>query len=146
ELADDLLAGMHQHNLHDVIAVGHSFGAVVSLLSVLEEPGRFRALVMLDPTILPVPLMQGIQALRTQGKAPRIPLVEGALSRRNRFANAEEAYHYWRGKPLFKDWADDTVRLYAEGLTRPAADGDGVELAWLREWEAYYYLSIYGDA
>ena len=145
ELADDLLTGFEQHNLDNVIAVGHSFGAVASLLAALDQPTRFRALILLDPTILPLGLMNNLKAMQAQGEEARLPLVDGALKRKHRFADVESAYTYWRGKPLFHDWSDEAVRLYAESLTRPAADGDGLELAWPRDWEAYYYLSIYAD-
>lgn len=141
ELAGDLLDGLRQYDLRDVIAIGHSFGAVVSMLAVLGEPERFKALILLDPTILPKDVTETIKRMRAEGQVPRLPLVDGALKRRHRFADIEEAYTYWRGKPLFKDWTDSAVRLYAESLTQPAADG-GMELAWPREWEAYYYLSV----
>lgn len=145
ELRDDLLAGLRQYDLSDVIAIGHSFGAVASMLAAIDEPQRFRALVMLDPTIMPRPIMQQMQAMRAQGEIPRFPLVDGALSRRDRFADVDEAFSYWRGKTLFEDWSDAALRLYAESMTRPAEDGDGVTLSWPREWEAYYYLSFYTD-
>jgi len=143
ELADDLLAGLAQYDLRDVIAIGHSFGAVAALLAVLDQPTRFRALIMLDPTILPPPLMNAFKDMRLRGEEPRLPLVDGALKRKHRFPDLDGAYTYWRGKPLFRDWSDEALRLYAESMTRPAAAGDGLELAWPRDWEAYYYLSIY---
>ncbi len=145
EVAHDLLSGLRQYELKDAIAIGHSFGAVASLLAVLEDTTRFRALILLDPTILPRNIMQAIQEVRAQGGVPPFPLVEMALNRRHRFADVDEAYTYWRGKPLFKDWSDDGVRLYTESLTHPAADGNGLELTWPREWEAYYYQSLYPD-
>ncbi|MBC8099152.1 MAG: alpha/beta hydrolase, partial [Armatimonadetes bacterium] len=46
-LAPDLLNGFHEHDLHDVIAVGHSFGAIASLLAVIQAPSRFKALILL---------------------------------------------------------------------------------------------------
>lgn len=143
ELADDMLDGLRQYAMTDVIAVGHSFGAVASLRAALTEPDRFRALILLDPTILPQRITEAIKAARAQDQAARLPLVDSALRRRHRFADVDEAYTYWRDKPLFSDWPDDTLRLYAESLTRPA--GDGLELAWPREWEAYYYLSVDAD-
>lgn len=145
ELADDLLAGLRQHNLTDVIAVGHSFGGVASLLAVLAEPRRFRALILLDPTILPPPVADAIRALRQQGDGARLPLVDGALSRRSRFADLDEAFAYWRDKALFSDWPDAALRLYAESMTRPTGSGD-LTLTWSPAWEAYYYQSVYTDA
>jgi pimeloyl-ACP methyl ester carboxylesterase len=144
-LADDLLAGLRAYGFERVIGVGHSFGAVVSMRAALAEPGRFRALILLDPTILPTHLTDAVKAARAQGQRLRIPLIDGALNRRHRFASVDEAYTYWRGKPLFQDWSDAAVRRYAESLTRPAADGDGLELAWPREWEAHYYLALDAD-
>lgn len=142
-VADDLLASIQHHDLQDVIAVGHSFGGVASLMAVLQAPERFRALVLLDPTILDPVMLDQIAILQQGGKTPRFPLVDGALKRRTRFATLEDAFDYFRGKPLFADWSDEAVQRYAESLTAPAADGDGLELIWPPAWEAYYYQGIY---
>lgn len=142
-LADDLLAGLRAHDLSGVIAVGHSFGGVASLLAALAEPERFRALILLDPTILPPPAMQMIEQLTAQGMVGEFPLVQGALRRRRQFASAEAAFAYFRQRSLFRDWPEAALRLYVQHGTRPAADGDGVELAWPPEWEAYYFSTLY---
>ena len=52
-LADDLLAGLDQFDLQDVILIGHSFGALVAMRAVVQAPDRITALCLLDPTILP---------------------------------------------------------------------------------------------
>lgn len=143
QVTDDMLASMDQHGLNDMIAVGHSFGGVASLLAVLQAPERFRALILLDPTILDPNLLDQIAILQQSGKTPRFPLVDGALKRRSRFPNVQDAFDYFRGKPLFADWSDAAVQIYAESLTGPAADGDGLELIWPPKWEAYYYQGIY---
>lgn len=72
-LAVDILAGLRQHNLTDVIAVGHSFGAVASILACLREPNRFRALVLLDPTILPEDALHAFEGLRSSGNVGEFP-------------------------------------------------------------------------
>jgi pimeloyl-ACP methyl ester carboxylesterase len=144
ELAEDLLAGLEHYALSDVIAIGHSFGAIASMLAAIAQPERFRALIMLDPALLPRPIMESFRAVRREGEIPRFPLIEGAQKRKHRFASVDQAYDYWRGKPLFKDWPDETLQLYTESMTRPARTG--LELSWPREWEAYYYMSMYFDA
>lgn len=138
-LADDLLAGLRQYNLTDVIAVGHSFGGVGSLVAITLEPSRFRGLVLLDPTIFTPFRLRLVALARLFGLMARYPLVQGALRRRAKFASVDEAYTYWRGKRLFKDWSDEVLRLYAESMTRPTPDGSGVELTWSPQWEAHYY-------
>jgi len=144
-LADDLLAGMRQYNLTDVIAVGHSFGGIASLLAALDEPERFRALILLDPTILPPERVQVMKMAQETGQTEQIPLVQTARRRRRAFDSVDDAYAYFKTKPLFNGWPDETVRLYAESLTRPSANGNGVELAWTPEWEAHYYRSMYTE-
>ncbi len=141
-VAQDLLDGLRENQFSDVIAIGHSFGAVASMMAVLREPDRFRALILLDPTMLPPHVMEMIKTMNEQGLMPRFPLVEQAQMRRNQFDDVQAAFDYWRGKSLFKDWSDEALWLYTRSLTRPAADGTGVELMWPREWEAYYYMSI----
>jgi pimeloyl-ACP methyl ester carboxylesterase len=144
-LADDLLAGMREYGLNDVLAVGHSFGGVASMLAVSAEPRRFRGLVMLDPTMLPLWKLRIATIARKVGVEVRLPLVQGARRRRSRFASVDEAYAYWRSKPLFADWPDATLRLYAESMTCPAPDGDGLMLTWSPDWEAHYYETIFTE-
>src|SRR5687768_6050617 len=84
ELADDLLAGLSRHLLPPVIAVGHSFGAVASLLAAVRDRPRFRALAMLDPVIPPPAAMQEYRERRARGEVGFRPLVEGARRRRRR--------------------------------------------------------------
>lgn len=141
-LAEDLLEGLARHHLTDVIAVGHSFGGVAALLAALAEPARFRALCLLDPTILPLPAMQVIAAVQAAGGLHEFPLVQGALRRRRAFESVEAAHAYFKTRTLFADWPDAALRQYAEHGTRPSADG-GVELVWPPEWEAYYFGSVY---
>lgn len=141
-LADDLLAGMAHHQLTDVIALGHSFGGIASLLAALAEPSRFRALCLLDPTILPPFVMQAMDDMRASNTVGEFPLVQGALRRKRVFESVDAAYEYFKTKTLFTDWPDAAVRLYAEQGTRPVQHGM-VELVWPPEWEAYYFSTLY---
>jgi pimeloyl-ACP methyl ester carboxylesterase len=144
KLADDLLAGLRAHDLTDVIAVGHSLGAVASMLAALREPERFRALILLDPTFLPPNITTLLWFLKAFKRLDVVPLIRGTRLRRSRFKSIEEAYAYWRSKRLFNDWSDDTLRLYAENITLSDGNG-GIELAWTPEWEASIYEAILTD-
>jgi pimeloyl-ACP methyl ester carboxylesterase len=143
DLADDMLAGMDTYKLNNVIAVGHSFGGIASALAVIKQPQRFRALILLDPTMVPFRYVSVVRLMRLIGTEHRIPLVPGALRRRSRFDSVDEAFSYFKGKRLFADWSERAVRLYAESGLRPAADGVGFELAWSPQWEAQYYRKVH---
>jgi pimeloyl-ACP methyl ester carboxylesterase len=141
-VADDLSDALEQYDLRDVIAIGHSFGGIASILAANAHPERFRALILLDPTIFSQSGMDFMAQMQADGSIRDFPLVQGAMRRKRSWATVEEAYTYFKGKSLFAPWPDETVRLYAESGTRPAAEG-GFELAWPPEWEAYYFSTLY---
>lgn len=140
-LARDLLDGIHAHNFRDIIAVGHSFGGIASLLATIEDPTRFKALILLDPTILDLTLLEGMDMLHATHQLDQLPLATRAMRRQRSFASADEAFTYFRSRSLFADWSDEAVHLYAEYGTRPTENG--VTLVWSPEWEAYYFKTIY---
>lgn len=140
-LARDLLDGLRAHNLREVIGVGHSFGGVATLLAAAEDRSVFRAVALLDPTLFPPPMMWIARLMRLFGRESIGGLAERTEKRRDHFEDTEAAYQYFKGKRLFADWPDATVRRYAESMI-PAADG-GVALRWPRDWEAYGYRTLY---
>lgn len=142
DYARDLLDGLRAHDLKGVIGVGHSFGGIATALAALEEPTRFRALILLDPTILTRQILDAFKQMRDSGTIGEdFPLAARALRRQRRFASRDAAYAYFRPRGIFKDWAEAALRAYiADGLI---PDGDGVILAWSPEWEAYYFKTGY---
>ncbi|RMF77583.1 MAG: alpha/beta hydrolase [Chloroflexi bacterium] len=145
DMAADLLTGMRDYNLSDVIAIGHSMGAVATMLAAIAEPARFRGIILLDPVFRPSRDLLLLKIFRAIGLQKRLPLVQGALDRRSHFDNLDEAFDYWRGKALFKHWPDELLWHYTKGITRPAANG-GVELAWSPQWEAQYYMTVFTES
>ncbi len=140
-VAEDLLAGLRHHGWHDVIAMGHSFGGIASMIAAVTEPERFRALVLLDPTIFLQEWMAMMEQMQLDGSILDFPLAQGALHRRTHFESAEAAFANFRRKALFHDWSDEALWHYVRHGTRPGAKG--VELTWPAEWEAYYFCTGY---
>jgi pimeloyl-ACP methyl ester carboxylesterase len=140
-LAQDLINGLREHNLRGVTGVGHSFGAIATLLAAIAEPGRFRAVILLDPTILPRWLLRLIRLGRVFGRDGSGGLAARAAQRRDRFDSVSAASEYLRGRRLFAHWPEDSLRYYVESMI-PAEEG-GVRLAWPRAWEAYYFRTLY---
>lgn len=143
EDAELLLKGLDEHYLPPVVAVGHSFGAIVTLYAALMEPERFRGLILLDPTILVPEAIEYVANMRQQGRGLENPLAHGALRRRRTFASMEGAYANFRSKPVFGQWSDEAIKLYAEYGTREIVGGRA--LTWSPEWEAYYFSTIPAD-
>lgn len=141
-VAKDLHQGMIEHNLRDMVAIGHSFGGIATLLTAIQDPARFKAIILLDPTIFPRPYMKAIQISRLLGRKMNTPLAERTEKRKMTFDSVDVAYTYFKGKKLFADWDEQALHQYAQSM-KPNPDGT-VSLAWKREWEAYYFRTIYG--
>lgn len=143
ELAVDLLQGLREQQLTDIIAVGHSFGAIASLLAAVAAPQRFKALILLDPTIFAPQLAQLLRQTQLDHTVDQVPLVSRALKRQRDFENAESAFAYFREKSLFRDWSDEMLSAYVKYGTTPTETG--LTLSWTPEWEAYYFSTGYTD-
>src|SRR5689334_18457514 len=48
--ADDLLEILHEHDLWDVVFVGHSVSAMIGVIAAVQEPERFAKLVLVGPS------------------------------------------------------------------------------------------------
>jgi pimeloyl-ACP methyl ester carboxylesterase len=64
-----------------VIAMGHSRGATVSLLLAVKRPDLIRALVLIDPTILPFSWMWWWYVFKLTGLTRFVPIVATAAKR-----------------------------------------------------------------
>jgi pimeloyl-ACP methyl ester carboxylesterase len=145
-LSEDLLRFLDKGAPGGVIGVGHSIGALVTLRTALRHPGRFRALVLIDPVLFPPYFIVAWNVMRALGLGYRLhPLIRGALRRRRTFDDLEAVFAGYRRREVFRYMDDEALRTYISGITR-AVDGSGHELVYSPEWEArIYYTGIWRD-
>lgn len=143
-LADDLVQGLEALGLSGVIGVGHSMGGVATLWAAVRRPDLFRAVVLLDPVILPPRRLFLMRILRRLGMKVPSDLVRGALRRRRTWPDRETCYDYLRSRPFFATWTEESLRAYVEAGTRERSGG-GVELAYPPEWEAHIFATTPTD-
>jgi pimeloyl-ACP methyl ester carboxylesterase len=141
----DMLAGMQTFQLENVLAVGHSFGGVASLLAALQKPDVFRGLILLDPTALAPRICEAMRQARDKSNVVAAhPLAEKARRRRRVFESVDAMFNRFRQKEVFAQWSDEALRLYVEYGTVARDDGKRI-LTWSPDWEAYYYSTPYID-
>jgi pimeloyl-ACP methyl ester carboxylesterase len=139
--SNDLLQFLTDHSTPPVIGVGHSIGATVTLRAALREPGKFRALVLIEPVLFPHRRMIAWNFIRAVGLGNRLhPSIPGALKRRQTFDHLDQVFERYRNRTVFRYLSDENLRIYIEGITRPSAAG-GYELVFSPEWEARIYYT-----
>ncbi len=139
--SDDLLRFLSAASTAPVIGVGHSIGGVVTLRAALRDPGKFRALVLLDPVLFIPSRMIAWNIARAIGLGYKIhPKISGALKRRRTFDNLEHVFRGYRARDVFRFMNDENLRIYIKGITKARAEG-GFELAYSPEWESHIYLT-----
>lgn len=104
---DDLRAVIAQLDLGDTVyAVGHSAGGAHVVYALLQEPGLFTKVMLIDSVIVPPAVPLGNQ-----------PLADSALRRRSSFNSKAEALGRFSAKPPMDTWHADCLEAYvAHGL------------------------------
>lgn len=143
-MADDLIRALDGLGVRDIVGIGHSMGAVLTLWAAVRRPDLFRAVVLIDPVILPPHYLWVARLMRRLGLVYRHALVQGALRRRRTWPDRETCFQYLREKPFFSRWPDESLRAYVEAGTRERTEG-GVELVYPPEWEARLFALIPTD-
>jgi pimeloyl-ACP methyl ester carboxylesterase len=146
QIADDLLCFLDQQGVTGVIGVGHSLGAVATLLAARLQPELFRTLVLIEPIFLPPAVLQAL------ADAPELienlPLLRTTRGRRQHWPDRQTAYDHFRARSAFRRWSDEAIWDYVRcGLREDTRTGE-LELVYSREWEARFYsrppLEVWG--
>lgn len=122
-----------------LIGIGHSVGAMTTLMAAIRQPEYFRLLVLIEPVLFTRAggsLMRLIAPLLILRRI--YPLIRGTLKRKTRFPDREAMYQNYREKPIFRRIADEVLRDYVGGLARENPDGS-VGLTYSPSWEARIY-------
>src|SRR5512135_2366077 len=116
--SEDLRHFLLETQRGSVIGLGHSIGAVVTLRTAILEPGLFRALILIDPVLLPPQRVLQLKMARALGfQRGERRLVEGALRRRRHFDSLEQMFAGYRRRDVFRFFPDGELRALVEGLT-----------------------------
>ncbi len=139
-MVDDLVEGLEGLGLKGIVGVGHSLGGVLTMWAAIRRPALFRAVVLVEPVLLPPSWLWWLRLMRLLGLSRRQPLVQSALHRHRTWPSRQACFDHYRAKPLFARWSDEALWAYVEAGTRPRPEG-GVELVYPPEWEAQVFAT-----
>lgn len=118
-----------------VIAAGHSRAGAAALTAAVRRPELVRALVLIDPTMLPPSWMWWWFLLKKAGLSRLAPIAHRASRRRNRWPDRRAVLESYQGKGPFPAWRPGFLEAYVREGTRTRPDGR-VELCCHPDWEA----------
>ena len=134
-------SGNHLGNSDEkVIAIGHSFGAVISYIACCKRPDLFSGLIMLDP-----PLATGIyrhmfRFAKRNRLINKITPAHKTQIRKQHWHKDEDLVAYFSARALFKDMDKRCIEDYVHSVT--ALKGDERHLMFDRDIEAQIFRTL----
>ena len=129
------LAHFFEHLGEPVIAMGHSRGGVASLLLAVKRPELVRALILVDPTILPFSWMWWWYLAKKTGFAKYVPIAHRAAKRKWVWPDPETILSAYRGKASFRSWREGFLESYVTWGTEKTENGK-IKLCCDPAWES----------
>jgi len=132
-----------------LLAVGHSAGgALLSCVATLH-PQLMQSLIIIDPPMFrpAFRLFVEVGKVLPRGVVERVhPLVAGAMRKRGKFSDRQDAEEYFRGRKLFQSFNEEFVESFLEhGIVEHGGEeGGGATLSFSKENEANMYLTTPG--
>jgi pimeloyl-ACP methyl ester carboxylesterase len=142
--AEDLREELGRRDLRGIVGVGHSLGAVTSLLAAAADPGLFSAVVAVDPLVFTGAHSLFWATVKAVGLGGRISLVRGARRRRELWSDRGEARTSYSSKKVFASWDPEVLDDYLDAGMVDLPQG-GVRLRYPREWEARIFSAAPHD-
>jgi pimeloyl-ACP methyl ester carboxylesterase len=139
DIADDMIRFFDEQEMKGVYGVGHSLGAVATMMAAIKRPDLFQAVVLIEPVILMPVLLEMFAKQAESGDYEFFPLVRITESRDRHWPDRQTAFDNFRSKRIFVRWDDETLWDYVQHGLHDSDDG-GVELTYRPEWEVRLYV------
>lgn len=112
--AEELIADIQKKHQAPVVGIGHSAGAVVTLIAAALKPELFSQIVLLDPVLFSKRKRYALRLCKALGIIDRITPAGRAAKRRAVFASRDEAAAYFQTKPLFRQFHPNCFENYIQ--------------------------------
>ncbi len=141
DMGDDLIRFLDSQNTKNVIGMGHSMGAVATMLAAVKRPDLFSKLVFIEPVFL-MAIPQMVFSKMPWFLKPYVhPFIKTTMKRRDTWESKEVVFKSFRKKRVFAKWSDEVLWDYVNFGTKPNGKGE-VTLSFSKEWEAHYYGTV----
>lgn len=123
-----------------LIGVGHSMGAILTLLSAVKHPDLFSEIILLDPVLFKSEMIIVQHLMKITGTWRKRSMVKSVSNRTFEWENIEAMKHNIASKPFYKSWHPQVISDYCHSGSSVSSEGT-VRLSCSPQWEA----SIFGS-
>ncbi len=141
-LANEILDDIISKNLKDILALGHSAGAVALLLAAAKRPDLFRFLFLIEPVLFSPMKRLAIDIVRGIGMGEKMGVVSKARKRKMYFDDRREAEDYFKTKKFFQKFDSQCFNDYLNEAVIENKQG-GVQLIISADEEAEIFKSVH---
>ena len=124
-----------RHIRRPVIAIGHSMGGTVSMVVAVRRPELVRALIMIEPGIIPPQWIPRTYLMQKCGLTGLAPIVSKTAKRNNKWSDHEALKEHLSTNKLFLHWKKAFIDAYIEHMIEDTDTG-AVQLRCDPRWEA----------
>jgi pimeloyl-ACP methyl ester carboxylesterase len=124
-----------RHIGRPVIAIGHSMGGTVSMVATVRRPELVRALIMIEPGIIPPEWIARTYLMQKCGLTGLAPIVSKTAKRKNKWPDREALRDYLSTNKTFLHWKKAFIDAYIEHMIEDTDTG-AVQLRCDPRWEA----------
>ncbi len=140
DFADDVVAFFEQEKISNVVAVGHSMGAVSAFLAACQRPDLFKALVMIEPVVFSRGFCW-LNRLLPKFIRQQVPIIKKTLNRPDKWSSLQAAFDFHRRTRAFKRVSDDQLWQFINAGVK-ADDTGQLRLVFDKYWEAHIYQTV----
>ncbi|GAA6134884.1 alpha/beta hydrolase PoxA [Oceaniserpentilla sp. 4NH20-0058] len=125
-----------------ILGLGHSYGGIMTALIAGSDQNRFKKTLLLDPVIFSSGMLFVKGLSEWLGLAEQTDLVKKTKKRQDSWASKQEAYEYFEGRGIFKNWAPESLQAYIDDALMDKPEGEvGVTLKCPTSVEAKIFAS-----
>lgn len=139
---DDLTTLVATRLAPPVVGIGHSMGAMVTLMAAAAEPQLFSALILIEPVFFPRTTLLRYRLMRLVGLMKYRRIARSARRRKRLFASRAVAYErFAAGRGIFRGWPPEFIQAYLTHAFR-SLDGRRIALKCDPEFESRIYETV----
>jgi len=135
--ADDLIAFIESEYDEPIVGIGHSMGATCTVFAAEKRPDLFKALVLIEPAMLPS--VQGaIVKLLPKALASRAEPAKSTLTKRDNWPERAAFLEECKAHRGYKRFSEEAFAAFGANGVREREDGT-YELVFPKSWESHNY-------